>query len=97
MCKKISVLKKGISSFFIYPAIAIFLFSGCVTPTTNVVSSDEAKGPVIEQMKVSPSPLETVVEITNSRSTPYTSFKLIDPPMVILNIPRKPCIDLPLT
>jgi len=98
MCKKISVLKKGISSFIIYPAIAIWLFSGCATPSSSVaINSDEAKGPVIEQIKVSPSPLETVVEITNSRYTPYTAFKLADPPRVILDIRGTPSGDLPQT
>lgn len=105
MGKEIKIYTKRVASLLIYPAkpiqaIAIlvtvlWLLGGCVTPSTKEISADEAKGPIIEQVKVSSSPSETTLEIINSRSAPYTAFKLIDPPRVILDIRGEPGKDLP--
>ncbi|MFC1532363.1 AMIN domain-containing protein [Thermodesulfobacteriota bacterium] len=94
MSKKIRIHKKSLPSFLIYPAIAIWFLSGCATPPTGEITADGAKAPLIEQVKVSPSPLETVVEVISSVSAPYTVFKFSDPPRVILDVRGKPGADL---
>jgi type IV pilus assembly protein PilQ len=44
MGKKIKIRKERLSSFFIYSAIAIWLLSGCATPSsTGEIGADEAK------------------------------------------------------
>ena len=85
MGKKLSLHQRWISSF-IYLAIGIFILSGCATTSTNQTTPDESKAPVIESIKVSPFPEQTVVEIINSRSAPYAAFKLDNPPRIILDI-----------
>jgi len=89
MGKKFKLNQKGISSLFIYLAVALLLLGACTTPLTKQDTSQEAMVPVIEQIKVTPSPRETVVEIINSRPAPYTAFKLTDPPRIILDIRGK--------
>lgn len=87
MGKKIVFHRKGFSSFFIYPAIALWLLSGCATPPAmNESASEEDRVPIIEQVRVESSPPETVVEVVNSVPTPYTAFQLSDPPRVVLDI-----------
>ena len=87
MGKKIVINKKRFSSLLIYPAIALWLFSGCATsPDLNESMSDADRVPLIEQVNVNPSPSETVVEVVSSVSTPYTAFQLADPPRVVLDI-----------
>ena len=97
MGKKLNLNQKGISSLFIYLAVTLLLLGACTTPPAKQVTSQEAMVPVIEQIKVTPSPLRTVVEIMNSRSAPYTAFKLTDPPRIILDIRGKPGTSLPPT
>ena len=63
MGKKLNLNQKGISSLFIYLAVTLLLLGACTTPPTKQVTSQEAMVPVIEQIKVTPSPLRTVVEI----------------------------------
>ena len=94
MGKKIRIYKKRLSSFLIYPVMAIGLFSGCVTPSASNMAADDAKTALIERMQVSSSPSETVVELNSSGSAPYTAFKLTDPLRIILDIMGKPGSDL---
>ena len=105
MGKEIKTYTKRTATLLIYPAkpiqalvlllSALWLF-GCATPTmTKDTSTGEAKTPLIEQVNVSSSPSETVIEIINSRSAPYAAFKLIDPPRVILDIRGEAGKDLP--
>jgi len=97
MGKKLNLNQKGISSLLIFLAVILLLLGACTTPPTKQATSQEAMVPVIEQVKVTPSPLRTVVEIMNSRSAPYTAFKLTDPPRIILDIRGKPGTSLPPT
>lgn len=89
MGKKLKPNQKGISSLCIYLAAALLLLGACATPPTKEDTSKEAMVPVIEQIKVTPSPQETVVQIINSRPAPYAAFKLTNPPRIILDIRGK--------
>jgi len=69
---------------------------GCAASSSIRTSQEESKATRIEAVKVnSPDDKTTVVEIINSRSTSYTTFKLIDPPRVILDIESVPKSGLP--
>ena len=69
---------------------------GCAASSSIRTSREESKATRIEAVKVnSPDDKTTVVEIINSRSTSYTTFKLIDPPRVILDIESVPKSGLP--
>jgi len=74
---------------------ALFLF-GCATPSSNQSLPGEAKAPLVESVRVNSSLARTVVEIGNSKAIPYTTFKLMDPPRLVLDIQGKPGKDLPL-
>jgi type IV pilus assembly protein PilQ len=87
MGNKASLCKKVISSLSIPLGIGVLFFSACATPTTQQAVTEESETPIIESLRVRPSAERTVVEIVNSRPTPYTAFKLIDPPRVIVDIP----------
>jgi len=85
--------------FFSRPclAIAIWVLIGCATSSTTHQPTEEATSPSIEAITISSSGDEmTVVEITNTRSVPYTTFKLIDPLRVVLDISGVPGGELPL-
>jgi len=85
--------------FFSRPclAIAIWVLIGCATSSTTQRPTEEATSPSIEAITISSSGDEmTVVEITNTRSAPYTTFKLIDPLRVVLDIGGIPGNELPL-
>ncbi len=85
--------------FFSRPClvIAIWVLIGCATSSTTQQPTEEATSPSIEAITISSSGDEmTVVEITNTRSVPYTTFKLIDPLRVVLDIGGIPGNELPL-
>ena len=85
--------------FFSRPclAIAIWVLMGCATSSTTQQPPEEATSPSIEAITISSSGDEmTVVEITNTGSVPYTTFKLIDPLRVVLDISGVPGGELPL-
>ena len=94
MRNKLSLYQKGMSSFLIYSTIGILLLGACATPSTDQLKGDEAAAPVIESIEVDPSPDQTVIEITSSEAAPYTGFKLVDPPRVVLDIRGMPGKDL---
>ncbi|MGD2125861.1 MAG: secretin and TonB N-terminal domain-containing protein [Desulfobacteraceae bacterium] len=94
MGKKRSLCEKGIISF-IYLAIGGLILSGCAATVANQGASDQ--GPIIESITVNPAPEQTVVEIINSGTAPYTAFRLLDPPRIILDIRAKPGSRLPRT
>ncbi|MEE9611882.1 MAG: AMIN domain-containing protein, partial [Desulfatiglandales bacterium] len=82
----LSLYRKGIAYLFFYLAVGLLLLSACAAPSTSQLKSDESKVPVIESIKVQPSPDQTIVEIISSKATPYTTFELMDPPRIILDI-----------
>lgn len=89
--------RKGL--FFSRPClvIAFWVLIGCATSSTTQQPTVEAVSPSIEAITISSSGDEmTVVEITNTRSVPYTTFKLIDPLRVVLDISGVPGGELPL-
>jgi type IV pilus assembly protein PilQ len=78
-------------------AIVVWTVMGCATSSTPQRSSEEPSPANIEAIKVSSSGGQmTVVEIINSVPAPYTSFRLINPPRVVLDIQGVPGKDLPL-
>ena len=87
MGNKANLFKKAISSLSIPLSIGVLLFSACATPPTQQAVTEESETPIIDSLRVRPSAEGTVVEIVNSKPTPYTAFKLIDPPRVIVDIP----------
>ncbi|MEE9610797.1 MAG: type IV pilus secretin PilQ [Desulfatiglandales bacterium] len=90
MRNNLGLCQKGKSSSLIYLAISVLLLTACATPSTDEIKSGEAETPVIESIEVKTSPEQTVIEIVSSRSAPYTGFKLIDPPRVVLDIRGMP-------
>ncbi len=90
MENKANLCIKAISSLSIFLGIGVLLFSACATPPTQQAITEESVTPTIESLTVRPSVEGTVVEIVNSKPTPYTAFKLIDPPRVIVDIPGEP-------
>lgn len=75
---------------------AVLFMIGCATSSMNSDFAGEATGPVIQSVKVNSSLERTVIEIASSKSAPYTAFKLMDPPRVILDIEGRAGKDLPL-
>ena len=63
----------------------------------NQEASEKAKAPVIESIRVMPSPDQTVIEVLSTGTAPYTAYKLFDPPRVILEIRGVRGGSLPLT
>jgi type IV pilus assembly protein PilQ len=63
---------------------------GCATSGT-VQESSQAPGPArIEAIEVTPGGQATIVKIVNSKAAPYTTFKLMDPPRLVLDIQGVP-------
>jgi len=93
MRDKLGTRQRGIFSLLVSLALATLLITGCATTKKDV--PEEVTETTIEQLTVSTSQLETAVEIVNSRSTPYTAFRLADPPRVILDIRGVPSSTLP--
>ncbi|MFH1351627.1 MAG: AMIN domain-containing protein, partial [Pseudomonadota bacterium] len=86
MGKRLGIDQKGIAFLLITSALALSLLSGCATPPKNAATSADTIGPMVKEIRVNPSPSGTTVEIVNSRPIPYTAFRLIEPPRVILDI-----------
>jgi type IV pilus assembly protein PilQ len=80
-------------SLLVSLALATLLITGCATTKKDV--PEEVTETTIDQLNVSTSQLETAVEIVSSSSTPYTAFRLVDPPRVILDIRGVPSSILP--
>jgi type IV pilus assembly protein PilQ len=96
MLKRGSENTKGL--FFSGPclAIAIWVLIGCAANSKIQQPTEEISPPSIEAISISSSGDEmTVVEITNSRKVPYTTFKLIDPLRIVLDINGVPGGELP--
>ncbi|MBL7175573.1 MAG: type IV pilus secretin PilQ [Desulfobacteraceae bacterium] len=93
MRDKLGTRQRGIFSLLVSLALATLLITGCATTKKDV--PEEVTETTIEQLTVSTSQLETAVEIVNSGSTPYTAFRLVDPPRVILDIRGVPGSVLP--
>lgn len=94
MGKMRSLFKKGALSFVWITAAGLVLY-GCATIVDNQAATEKAKAPVIEAIKVTPSPERTVVEFVNSEPVFYTAFKLQDPPRVVLDLRGVPAGALP--
>ena len=92
MGKKLSLREKG-TLFFIYVALGALTLYGCAATVTNQGALEQ--GPVIESIKVNPTPNQTVIEIANSAPTSYTAFRLLDPPRIILDVRGKPGSNVP--
>ena len=77
--------------------IAALLFAGCAAVKTTRPVTEDARPASIEAIKVTSFGAETTaVEIVNSKKyVPYTTFRLIDPARLILDIRAVPGKDLP--
>jgi hypothetical protein len=92
-----SIDKKVLFSSRTFLAIAIWVLMGCATSSTTQRSSVESKPAIIEAVNIASSEEEMIiVEIINSRSVPYTTFKLIDPLRIVLDVRGTPGAGLPL-
>ena len=96
MRKMLGLCKKGFIPF-LYLAIGVLIIGGCATTVMNQEASEKAKAPVIESIRVMPSPDQTVIEVLSTGAAPYTAYKLFDPPRVILEIRGVRGSNLPLT
>jgi type IV pilus assembly protein PilQ len=77
-------------------ALALSTFAGCAAVGGKDRPYAEGQPASIEDIRVTASEGErTVVEIVNSKSAPYTAFKLIDPPRLVLDIRGVPGKELP--
>ncbi|MBW1798714.1 MAG: AMIN domain-containing protein, partial [Deltaproteobacteria bacterium] len=77
-------------------AIAALLFAGCAAVKMTRPAIEDTGPASIEAIKVTSFGGETtVVEVVNSKSVPYTTFRLIDPLRLILDIRGVPGTDLP--
>lgn len=84
----------GRQTFFLFFTGAVLFLTGCASSSMNTSPSGEASSPTILSMNVAPGLERTTVEILNSTSVPYTAFKLMDPPRVVLDIEGKVGKDL---
>jgi type IV pilus assembly protein PilQ len=96
MRKMLSLYKKGPSSF-IYLAIGVFIMSGCTTLGMNSEATEKAKAPLVQSIRVTPSPDKTIIEIINTGTPAYSAYKLADPPRVVIDIRGERGSSLPLT
>lgn len=94
MGNKITHLRNQIHPLPLILAAAALLLSGCASPVSRQVGTERPETPIIESLRVRPSPGQTVVEIVSSRPAHYTAFKLIDPPRIILDLRGEPGRDL---
>ena len=85
MGKMPNLLKKG-WSFLACVAIAGLILSGCATLPESSAAREKAEVPVIQSVEVHPSADRVVVEIVSSEPAPYTAFKLLDPPRIVLDV-----------
>lgn len=83
MGKMPNLLKPG---WFILACVAVASLSGCATVAENQATRAKAAVPVIQSVEVRPSADQVVVDIVSSEPTPYTAFKLLDPPRIVLDI-----------
>jgi len=76
-------------------AIAALLFAGCAAVKMSRPAAADTAPASIEAIKVTSFGGETtVVEVVNSKPAPYTTFRLIDPARLILDIRGVPGKDL---
>ncbi len=77
-------------------AIVALLFAGCAAVKMTQPGTEDTGPASIEAIKVTSFGGETtVVEVVNSTSVPYATFRLIDPARLILDIRAVPGKDLP--
>ena len=87
--------RNGHSLFLILMTLALFLMAGLVTAAVDNRSSVQAEDvPIIQDFRVYPTANETLLVIVNSSSANYTTFGLVDPPRVVIEINGLPKDDL---
>ncbi len=86
MGKKFNLHKMGTSSRMFNAMIAVLLLCGCAATDQNRGAMSDYSQPVVKSIQVRPSPDQTVLEITSSSVARYTTFQLVDPPRVIVDI-----------
>jgi type IV pilus assembly protein PilQ len=94
MGKMPSLFKMG-WCFLAYGAVATLMISGCATLPENQAVREKAQAPVIHAMEVRPSSDRVVVEFFSTEPAPFTAFKLLDPPRVVLDMRGELAPSLP--
>jgi len=84
-------------ALLVYLALGALFLGGCATPSAYQTSPGEATVPLIESMKVNPSLERTVLDLYGTKAVPYTAFRLMDPPRIVLDMQAGVGKDLPLT
>lgn len=85
MGKKYSLHLTGKSSI-ISLVLAMMMICGCASTGKVRQQTSEEKGAVIQSVDVQPSPLKTIVKIAGSSTPRYTTFQLVNPPRIIVDI-----------
>lgn len=91
MCNELNKKRKLLG--FIYTGVALLFlgFYGCATAPTNSTQNQGVIPPKVKAIAVqSVNADETRVEIVGSQPLPYTAFKLIDPPRIVVDIQGLP-------
>ena len=77
-------------------AVAALLFlCGCASTGKVQEASIDNSLPIVKSIDVRPSPEQTVVEIRNTIAPRYTTFQLVEPPRIIVDIRGTRDRDLP--
>ncbi|MEW6668232.1 MAG: type IV pilus secretin PilQ [Thermodesulfobacteriota bacterium] len=82
-------------ALLVYLALGSLFLGGCATPSAHQTPPGGAMVPLIESMKVNPSLERTVLEVSGTMAMPYTAFRLMDPPRIVLDIQGGVGKDLP--
>lgn len=91
MCNELNRKRKLLQFVHIGVALIFLGFYGCASAPKKAAKSPGIVPPKVESIAVqSISADETRVEVVGSQPLPYTAFKLIDPPRVIVDIQGLP-------
>jgi len=86
MGKKFNLHKMGTPSRMSIAVVAILFLCGCAATGKKQGPISDHSQPVVKSIQVRPSPDQTILEITSSSAPRYTTFQLVDPPRVIVDI-----------
>lgn len=86
MGKKFNLHKMGTPSRMSIAVVAILFLCGCAATGKKQGPINDHSQPVVKSIQVRPSPDQTILEITSSSAPRYTTFQLVDPPRVIVDI-----------
>ncbi|MEE4353308.1 MAG: AMIN domain-containing protein, partial [Desulfatiglans sp.] len=95
MLVKKTLHKRAASLKSIFFVMALGVVVGCATPSTTQQPHEESRPASIQDINVSSlADNITVIEIVNSKTAPFTTFKLLSPPRALLDIQGIPAPEL---